>query len=100
MFATVRRYVGLRDATMAAFAERGREVEVVLGSVPGTIGCELVQSRDDLLLLAVGIDERSIAEVGRRFRAWADGAIDGFAAAAEPDLWTGTVIAKADHQEP
>ncbi|HSL76563.1 MAG TPA: hypothetical protein VK867_06445 [Candidatus Limnocylindrales bacterium] len=92
MFATVRRYASLPDATVAAVNERTNEISAVLASVPGSVDALLIRTREGLLLLQVGPDEPSLIEAGRRFRAWVDDEIEGFDAAGEPDLWSGPVL--------
>ena len=73
-------------------AARTTEIGAVLASVPGSLDTLLVRTRDGLLLIVVGTDERSLVEAGRRFRAWVDDEIEGFNAAGEPDLWSGPVL--------
>ena len=92
MFATVRRYAGLPDATVAAVTERTTEIGAVLASVPGSVNALLIRTREGLLLLTVGADEPSLIEAGRRFRAWVDDEIEGFEAAGDPALWSGPVL--------
>ncbi len=92
MFATVRRYAGLSDATITAVSDRTPEIRAVLTSVPGSLGAHLVRTREGLVLITVGADEPCLIETGRRFRAWVHNEIEGFDAAGEPDLWTGPLL--------
>lgn len=100
MFATVRRYADLPDATVAAVSERSNEIGAVLASVPGSVDALLIRTREGLLLLTVGPDEPSLIEAGRRFRAWVDDEIEGFEAAGDPALWSGPVLIGTRREPP
>lgn len=92
MLATVRRYSELSDSFVAALLRRGADVAAVLESVPGVTAFQLIRTRDGLVLVTVGVDEASLIECGRRFRAWVEAHVPGFPAADDSDIWVGAVV--------
>ena len=94
MFATVRRYAGLSEATVAALGDRAADIAAVLASVPGSRGAHLIRTREGLIVVTVGTDEPCLVESGRRFRAWVDDQIRDFREAAEPDVWSGPLLSR------
>ena len=92
MFATVRRYAGLSDTTVAALIDRAADIAIVLASVPGARGSHLIRTREGVILVTVGTDESCLVESGRRFRAWVDTHVREFRAADEADVWVGVVV--------
>ena len=98
MFATVRRYAGLSDAAVAAVGDRAADIEAVLASVPGSCGVDLIRTREGLIVVTVGVDEPSLIESGRRFRAWIDDQIPDFRGAADPEVWFGPVLIPSEER--
>ena len=96
MFATVRRYAGLSEPTIAAITDRAADIEAVFASVPGSCGTDLIRTREGLIVVTVGADEGCLIESGRRFRAWIDDQIPDFRDAADPDVWFGPVLGSAE----
>jgi hypothetical protein len=94
MFATVRRYAGLSDATVAALGDRAADIAAVLASVPGSRDAHLIRTRDGLIVVTIGADEPCLVESGRRFRAWVDDQIRDFREAEEPDVWSGPLLSR------
>lgn len=92
MFATVRRYEGLSEPTVAALRERAAEIATVLGSVPGIGGWQLIRTRDGVIVVTLGDDEASLVEAGRRFVAWLEARVRGFRRRAQPEVWAGEVL--------
>ena len=96
MLATVRRYAGLSEDTLAAVSRRAADIEAVFASVPGSSGIDLIRTREGLIVVTVGADEGCLVESGRRFRAWIDDQIPAFRDAADPDVWFGPVLGHGD----
>jgi hypothetical protein len=96
MFATVRRYAGMSEATIAEICERADDISNVLASVPGSRGAHLIRTRDGLILVTTGADEPSLVESGRRVRAWLDDQVSEFRTAGEADVWSGPVLFQDD----
>ena len=92
MFATVRRYEGLGDATIEGLRERSPEIAALLAAVPGTSGSELIRTRDGVILVTVADDEASLVESGRRFVAWVEAHVSGFRGRSLSDVWAGEVL--------
>ena len=92
MFATVRRYAGLSEASLTALIGRAAHIGAVLASVPGVHRSQLIRTREGVILITLGADEPSLAESGRRFRAWIDDHVPEFRSANEADVWAGQVV--------
>ena len=91
MFATVRHYANLADATATALAEQSAALRPVLESVPGFVSSVLLRTRQGAILVTAGEDEASLVECGRRATAWLATHVPGFPSAA-PDVWAGDVL--------
>lgn len=92
MFATVRRYTGLDEATAAALAGLADDIGTVIESVPGARESLLIRTREVVILVTVGTDEACLVECGRRFRAWAITHVGALHLADEADVWAGSLI--------
>jgi hypothetical protein len=92
MFATVRRYTGLDEATAAALAGLADDIGTVIESVPGARESLLIRTREGVILVTVGTDEACLVECGRRFRAWAITHVGALHLADEADVWAGSLI--------
>lgn len=92
MFATVRRYTGMDEATAATLSGLAADIGTVIASVPGARESLLIRTREGVILVTVGIDEACLVECGRRFRAWADAHVGAFRLADEADVWAGSLI--------
>ena len=63
----------------------------VLTSVPGAAGCQVIQTREGLLVVSTGADEAAVAESGRRFVVWLDQHLPVLRE-SDPDIWAGEVL--------
>lgn len=100
MFATVRRYAGLREATVTALIEQAADIATVLASVPGVHESQLIRTREGVILVTAGTDEACLVESGRRFRAWVNAHVRGFRSVDEADVWVGAVVLQRRGAEP
>ena len=100
MFATVRRYAGLDEATATALTSRATDIATVIASVPGIHGSQLIRTREGVILVTVGEDEACLVECGRRFRAWVDSNVGAFRSANEADVWAGSLVLSGRGAEP
>ena len=92
VFATVRHYAPLIDATADALAAHATGLHPVFASVPGWVSSTLVRTPTGAILLTVGTDEAALVECGRRVTAWLSAHVDGFGTAARPDVGAGDVL--------
>ena len=92
VFATVRCYAGATPATIASLCAREADIQAVLASVPGTRGGHVIRSRDGVIVVAVGVDERSVIESSRRFVAWCTRHVVAFRDLPDPEVWAGEVL--------
>lgn len=92
MFATVRRYTGMDEAMAETLTGLAADIGTVIASVPGARGSLLIRTREGVILVTVGLDEASLVECGRRFRAWADTHVGAFPLVNEADVWAGSVV--------
>jgi len=92
MIAAVRVYAGLTDAAVAAIADRSAEIGAMLCRVPGCVGCQLIRTRDGLVVVIVGDDEPALVEAGRRFVAWTSRHVPTFGPKALTTVWAGEVL--------
>lgn len=92
MFATVRRYAVIAPGTLDSLVDQADEIRDVLESVPGTEGGLVIRSRDGVIVVAVGKDERSVMESSRRFVAWSSRHVAAFRDVAAPEVWAGDVL--------
>ena len=91
MFAAVRRYAGLDAAMLNDLAFHAQAICRVLTSVPGSAGCEVIKTREGLLVVSTGADEAAVAEAGRRFVVWLDHHLPVLRS-SDPDIWAGEVL--------
>ena len=92
MFASVRSYAGATPETIDSLCAREGEVRAVLASVPGTRGGHVIRSRDGVIVVALGADERSVMESSRRFVAWCKRHVIAFGDLPAPEVWAGDVL--------
>jgi len=92
MIAAVRVYAGLTDAAVAAIADRSADIGAMLCRVPGCVGCQLIRTRDGLVVIIIGDDEPALVEAGRRFVAWTRRHVPTFSPSALPAVWAGDVL--------
>lgn len=92
MFATVRCYSGATPETIDSVCAMEEAIRAVLASVPGTRGSYVIRSRDGVIVVALGVDERSVMESNRRFVAWCKRHVVGFGYLADPEVWAGDVL--------
>jgi hypothetical protein len=91
MFAAVRRYHGLEGSFVDEIVGNGRAICQALTSAPGARGCDVIRTREGLIVVTLGDDERSVIESGRRFVTWLDRHAPALGAIA-PEVWAGTVL--------
>jgi hypothetical protein len=91
VFAAVRRYVGLDSSLIDVLAANATAICDALTSAPGSVGCEVIATREGLLVVSTGIDEATVAESGRRFVAWLDRHLPDLRD-TNPEVWAGTVL--------
>lgn len=92
MFATVRRYVPLAASAVDELADQAVDVRSVLAGVPGFADAHLIRTRDGLIFVAIGEDEATVVEVGRRFVAWIDRHVPAVREAPAAEVWAGDVL--------
>jgi hypothetical protein len=92
MFATVRLYAGLSDATVRAVADRSASIASLLAAVPGCVSGQVIRTRDGLIVVIVGDEEPVLVEAGRRFVAWAARQVPPFGATTSVTVWAGDVL--------
>ena len=92
MIATVRVYAGVTDTAIAAIADRSADIGAMLCGVPGCVGCQLIRTRDGLVVVIIGDDEPALVEAGRRFVAWTRRHVPTFRSKALPTVWAGDVL--------
>jgi hypothetical protein len=91
LFAAVRRYSGLDDTIVQGLAADSAAICAALTSGPGSRCCQVISTREGLIVVTVGDDESSVIESGRRFVAWIDRHIPEVRAIA-PEVWAGDVL--------
>ena len=91
MFAAVRRYAGLDAASLEDLASNAQAICRVLTSVPGSAGCEVIETHEGFLVVSTGTDEAAVAEAGRQFVAWLDRHLPVLRQ-SNPDIWAGEVL--------
>ena len=91
MFAAVRRYSGLDGSLVDELVANDRAICEALTSAPGSRGCDVIRTREGLIVVTLGDDEGSVVEAGRRFVTWLDGHVPAVRAIT-PDVWAGTVL--------
>jgi len=91
VYAAVRRYSGIDRSLIDALARQASAVRVALSSTPGSRGCDVISTREGLIVVAYGDDEGSVVEMGRRYVAWLDGHLPGLRGVA-PEVWAGEVL--------
>jgi hypothetical protein len=92
VFATVRSYAITTEETVDSLADQAQEIRAVLSSVPGTEGGLVIRSRDGVIVVALGTDERSVMESSRRFVAWSMRHVVAFRDIPAPEVWSGEVL--------
>jgi hypothetical protein len=92
VIATVRVYTGVSDAAIAAVTDRSADIGTLLCGVPGSVGCQLIRTRDGLVVVIIGDDEAALVEAGRRFVAWTRRYVPTFRSKAIPTVWAGEVL--------
>lgn len=95
MFAAVRLYAAVDAALLDDLAGRETAIRRAITSVPGALGCEVIRTRDGLIVILFGEEEASVAEAGRRFASWMVGHVPALRAVA-PSVWAGPVLAHAE----
>lgn len=93
MFAAVRRYAGVDPALIEDLAANAEAIGHVLTSAPGSADCELIATREGLLVVSMGTDEATVAESGRRFAAWLDRHLP-LLRQSNPEVWAGRVLVR------
>jgi hypothetical protein len=91
VFAAVRRYHGLEGSLVDEIVANGRAVCHALTSAPGARGCDVIRTREGLIVVTLGDDEGSVIESGRRFVTWLDRHVPA-ARDITPEVWAGTVL--------
>jgi hypothetical protein len=91
VFGTVRRYRGLDRSLVDAVAAQAAAIQSALIASPGCRGCEVIGTREGLIVVALGDDEAAVVEAGRRFVAWVDRHIPDLRV-ANPEVWAGEVL--------
>jgi hypothetical protein len=94
MFAAVRRYAGLDSTSIEDLEFHTESISRVLTSVPGSAGCEVIETREGVLVVSIGVDEAAVEEAGRRFALWLDRHLPVFRE-TNPDVWAGKVLIHA-----
>lgn len=92
MFASVRRYV-LEPTLADAVSDCAGDVGALLAELPGCAGGHLIRTRDGLIVVLLGDDERAAAYAGTRFAAWAHRCLPHLRDAPPPEVWAGDVLA-------
>lgn len=99
MFATVRCYSGATPKTIDSLCASEEAIVAVLASVPGTRGGHVMRSRDGVIVVALGVDERSVMESSRRFVAWCKRHVAAFGDLPDPEVWAGEVLIELSNSE-
>jgi hypothetical protein len=87
----VRRYVGLDASLVEDVGAHAGAICRALTSAPGSSRCEVIATREGLIVISVGEDEVSVVEAGRRFVAWAEEHMPALRRIT-PDVWAGEVL--------
>ncbi|HEV8403495.1 MAG TPA: hypothetical protein VGQ31_10720 [Candidatus Limnocylindrales bacterium] len=88
----MRRYVGLDASLVDDLSANATAICRALTSAPGARDCDVIATRDGLLVLALGDDEAAVVESGRRFAAWLERHLPDVHE-TNPEVWSGVVIA-------
>ena len=99
MYAAVRRYSGLDRSLVEALANKASAIRSALSGTPGSRGCDVISTREGLIVVAFGDDEGRVVEMGRRYVAWLDGNLPGLRGVA-PDVWAGEVLVHGLEPQP
>jgi len=99
VFAAVRRYRGLDGSLVDELVANGRAICQALTSAPGSRGCDVISTREGLIVVTFGDDEGSVVEAGRRFVSWLDHHVPAVHAIT-PEVWAGTVLIHGTGNEP
>ena len=91
MFAAVRRYREVDGWLVDEMAAQAVAISEAMTSAPGSRGCEVIRTREGLIVVALGDDEGSVIEAGRRFVAWIDRHVPAVRGIA-PEIWAGDVL--------
>ena len=92
MFATVRHYVGLSDATIDALIDRANDITGLLLGVPGCADGLFIRTRDGLVVVLTGDNEAAVVEASRRYVAWARRNVPTVPAGALATVWAGEAL--------
>ena len=71
----VRSGEALRDidrSVVDELADQAGAISAALGAIPGSRGCDVIRTREGVIVVALGDDEGSVIESGRRFAVWID----------------------------
>lgn len=91
MFAAVRHYSSVDRTVIDELANQAGAICAALSTAPGSQGCQVISTRDGVIVVALGDDEGSVIESGRRFAAWIDRNLPAFRT-ADPEIWAGSVL--------
>ena len=91
MFAAVRRYAGLDRSVVGDVAAHAAALRSALEATPGSCGCQVISTREGLIVIALGDDEGSVVEAGRRFVAMVDHHVPALRGVS-PEVWAGEVL--------
>jgi hypothetical protein len=98
MFAAVRCYARQEPLT-DTLVGHAAPIRDALMAVPGSRGCEVIGTREGLIVVVVGDDGASVVEAGRRFAAWVDRHLPGLHA-VPPEVWAGEVLVHGTREDP
>jgi hypothetical protein len=73
------------------FARQASAIRAALSATPGSRGCDVISTREGILVITLGDDETAVVESGRRFVAWLDRHVPAIRSTA-PEIWAGEVI--------
>jgi hypothetical protein len=99
VFAAIRRYRGLDGSLVDEMVANGRAICQALTSAPGSRGCDVIRTREGLIVVTLGDDEGSVVESGRRFVTWLDRHVPAVRAIT-PEVWAGTVLVHGTTNDP
>ena len=101
MFAAVRRYSSVDRSVVDELANQAGAVSAALSTAPGARGCDVISTHDGVIVIALGDDETSVIESGRRFAAWIERHVPAFRTTS-PEIWAGEVLIHGvgDESEP
>jgi hypothetical protein len=91
MFAAVRRYSSVDRLVVDELANQAGALSAALSTAPGARGCDVISTRDGVIVIALGDDETSVIESGRRFAAWIERHVPALRTTS-PEIWAGEVL--------